>query len=337
MLTAISMGARELAGLIVPDITTRRIDFPSRTLPRGLHRKFISAADNHPSERTNNQIEAAAEGMRGTLLDKGARRAAEVLPDVAREKRLRVAPSSSIKPGKGMVIAEVGSLRDRQLIERRQKVESDQLQRKTQTPIVAYTSIAAEYFIMPLVNRFWMHFQDDHIRENRALALGTRFRGAGAGMVLSPLALEKFLMTLALLVHAARNAPAFLAVLAPEAIELGVTVGSRHLNRPEMNDEMGPDGDDGSRAESQVVGSALELVLVALDLSGEIDGGRTMMGDRHELVMAAGEWARGVFEVESEGGKVVGGQGGREGRIKGAAAGVVVRVGEMMEKWGSRR
>ena len=51
-------------------------------------------------------------------------------------------------------------------------------------------------------------------------------------MVLSPMALEKLLMTLTLLLHAARHSPLFLAVLSPEALELAMTVGLRHNARP---------------------------------------------------------------------------------------------------------
>jgi telomere length regulation protein len=159
-------------------------------------------------------------------------------------------------------------------------------------------------------------------------------------MILSALALEKMLMTLSLLIHAARHSSVFLSVLAPEAIELGVTIGARHLPSPSNNplitdtDNLGAGADEGSKTEAQVLAAALELVLVSLDISVELDKGRTLAIDKAELVHAAGEWASGIFEVEARGGQVSAGQGGaREGRVKATAAGVVVKIAEIGERW----
>ena len=189
---------------------------------------------------------------------------------------------------------------------------------------------------MPLINRFWQHFQDASVREERAVGSGSRYRGAGTGMVLSPMALEKFLMTLALLLDAARHSPLFLAVLSPEALELALTIGSRHLIRPDDNPIAPEEAGSGeeSRREASVVSSSLEVCLVCLGTSFELDNGRTLAFDKPQLVLAVGEWAGGIFEIESHGGQVAAGQGGmREGRIKAAAAGVVVKISEIGEKW----
>lgn len=315
------MGARELAGLSVPAAvaTARRIDFPSKTFPPALHQKYISPADTSPA--IAGQLDQAISGVRLLLLSKGARKGEETVPELAREKRLRVGNT------KRKIVAEVGSLADRQM--------SDQ-HPPSQTPVVPFKDVAAECFIMPLINRFWQHLQDASIREERALGSGSRYRGAGTGMVLSPMALEKFLMTLSLLLHAARHSPLFLAVLSPEAIELALTIGSRHPSRSDDNPITNPDEErsDGSQQEALVVGAALETSLVCLDTSFELDSGRTLALDKPQLIVAVGEWAGGVFEVESRGGQVAAGQGGmREGRIKAAAAGVVVKVSEIGEKW----
>ena len=322
MLTALAMGARELAGLSIPTpvSNTRRIDFPSKTLPPALHRKYISPADTHPA--IAGQLEEAISGIRSLLLSKSARRGEETVPELAKEKRLRV---GSVKRN---MVAEVGSHADRQMSEK---------PLTAQAPVIPFKDVAAEYFIMPLINRFWQHFQDASIREDRALASGSRYRGAGAGMVFSPIALEKFLMTLVLLLHAARHSPLFLAVLSPEALELALTIGSRHPSRPD-NNPIGPEETglpSGSTQEASVVSPALEVCLVCLDASFELDSGRTLALDKPQLVLAVGEWAGGIFEVESQGGQIAGGQGGmREGRIKAAAAGVVVKISEIGEKWG---
>lgn len=314
------MGARELAGLSVPQAprTTRSIDFPSKTLPPTLHNKYISSADI-PLNRLlgydpDNQLDQAIDGIRNLILSKGARKGEETVSELAREKRLRV---DEIRRPK---IAPVNSH------------ASSQMGRLARPPVVAFKDIAAEIFVLPLINRFWQHFQDSSTREERAVMMGARYRAAGAGMVLSPMAMEKFMMALALMLDAARYSPLWLSVICPEALELAVTIGIRHPPRPLLS---GEEGIDPSRAEAQVLSAALELTLVCLDISVDLDGGRTLAMDKAVLVMAVGEWASGVFKVESEGGEVSAGQGGRiEGKIKAEAAGVVVKVGEIGEKWG---
>ena len=322
------MGARELAGLSVPqEATTRRIVFPSKTLPPSLHQKYIRPNDTAPhGQAFAGQLENAIGGVRDLMLSKGAKRGEETVPELAREKRLRVGSTRSTK------IAELGTGAERQMTSRQSGPNGTT---QTQTPVIPYKDIAAEYFIMPLINRFWQHFQDSSVRENRAISTGDRYRGAGTGMVLSPLALEKLLMTLSLLLHAARHSPAFLAVLAPETLELGVTIGARHLATPANDPFLDPDQkDEGSKTEAQVLAAALELVLVALDTSVDLDKGRTLAMDKPELILAVGEWATGVFEVENKGGEVSSGQGGmREGRVRATAAGVVVKIAEIGERW----
>lgn len=300
MLTALAMGARELAGLPVPEMrTNRRIDFPTKTLPPALHAKYVSEAD------TAGQLEDAVSGMRNLLLSKGAAKGEEV-PEIARERQLRVG-AKRLKTN-GPVVPARG--------------EAGGHHSDPPAPVIPYASVAGEFFILPLVNRFWDFFSDASVRESRALASGGRYRGAGTGMVLSPLALEKFLLTLALLTHAARFAPTFLGVLVPAVLELGVTIGARH-----------PQLDDSESGEAQVVGAALELALSVLDAAGDTDSGRSLARDSPELVLATGQWASGVFEAEGGGARAAGG-GGREGRVRAAAAGVVVKVAEIGEKWG---
>jgi telomere length regulation protein len=84
--------------------------------------------------------------------------------------------------------------------------------------------------------------------------------------------------------------------------------------------------------------AALELALAVLDAAIDLDTGRSLAVDAPQLVLAAGEWAGGVFEAENGGvgGKAAGGGGSREGRLRAAAAGVVVKVAEIGDKWGRR-
>ncbi|GMK56562.1 hypothetical protein CspeluHIS016_0304020 [Cutaneotrichosporon spelunceum] len=316
MLTAVAMGARELAGLPVPDAPrTRGVDFASKTLPPALHDKYITPADYTYA----GQLEDTVSGMRNLLLSKGARKGEETVPELARERRLRVT-SKRQKVAGGSVVAARGEPGHE---------HADDIP----PPVASYSAVAAEYFILPLINRFWDYYQDASVRETRALSTGGRFRGAGTGMVLSPLALEKFLATLALLIHAARHAPTFLAVLSPSAVELAVTIGARHPAAPRNQILASGSGEPGGdeAPEAQVVGAALELALAALDTAVELDGGRSLAFDQPELVLATGEWASTVFEAHSDS---VAGMGSNDARLRAAAAGVVVKVSEIGEKWG---
>ncbi|WVF72963.1 hypothetical protein IAT40_007781 [Kwoniella sp. CBS 6097] len=343
ILTALAMGARELAGLTVPQAqSTRRIDFPSKVLPVSLHRKYISETDVPPSRRavtdtdrssTTGQLEQATDGIRNLLLSKSAKKGDDI-PEIARERQLRVGRS-----GKKTMVAELGTLVAHQMDQAQTSLKN----KPVPVPVMAFKDIAAEYFIMPLINRFWLHFQDSSIRESRAISSGTRYRGAGAGMILSPMALEKYLMTLAVLLHAARHSPVFLSVLCPEVLELAITIGSRQPNRSRSITDGDLDEDDTAQntAEAQVIGSALELSLIALDGSFELDAGRTLAMEKPALLLGVGEWATAVFQAETDGvhastgGGIAGSQGGRgEGRIRANAAGVVLKVGEIGEKWG---
>ncbi|KAK6909381.1 hypothetical protein I203_103398 [Kwoniella mangroviensis CBS 8507] len=322
ILTALAMGARESAGLTVPTPpTTRKIDFPSKTLPPSLHKKYLTIADIPPSRRDtieNGQLEETMDVMRNKLLSKGAKKGDEV-PEIARERRLKVGN------GKKTLVAELGTLKDSQMI-------SATAQSTTVSkPVIAYKAIAGEYFVMPLINRFWQYYKDTSLRETRGGSGG--YKGTGTGMIMSPIGLEKFLITSSVLLHASRHSPVFLAVLAPEALELALTLGIRFTSTSRMtgnDDDTNLEGSD-----SLVVGSSLELCLVVLDTSYDLDGGRSLMMERSDLVMGVGEWATTIFQNELEGNQVSGGQGGKsEGRIKANAAAVVLKVGEVGEKWG---
>nr|ODN92509.1 telomere length regulation protein [Cryptococcus depauperatus CBS 7841] len=320
ILTALAMGARELAGLSVPQPqrTTRAIDFPTKTLPPALHNKYITSLDVPPNRLIVNeaQIDQAINGIRDVILSKGVRQGEETIPELARERRLRVTQPRHTK------VAPVNSL-----------AASRMAQDPLPVPVVAFKDIAAEYFVMPLINRFWHHFQDSSIREERALMMGARYRSAGTGMVLSPMVMEKFLMSLTLMLDSARHSPVFLSVLCPEALELAVTIGVRHPPRPKLAHE--EDLFDQHQPEAQVLSAALELTLVCLDISIDLDRGRTLAMDHTGLIMAVGEWASSVFKMENEGGGVAAGQGIRKGGgIRAEAAGVVIKMGEIGEKWG---
>ena len=171
----------------------------------------------------------------------------------------------------------------------------------------SFPSLAAEFFVLPLVNRFFLHLRDLATSPSSASAARGAYAGArGADPLLSPLALSHFLQTLALLIHAARHSPHFLAVLAPDAVGLCLAL------RP---------------VDGEVEAGVMECLLAVLQGCVQLDGGRELMRavDGGDVVGEVRDWAERVFEREEGRG---GGGLGRAGR---AAAGVLLRVEEVLE------
>lgn len=306
ILTALALGARELAGLptIAPSqianttTTTPQIDlFPSKRLPPALHRKLIGSQPSITPTIPRGLLEdLTAELTREALLD--AKEEAETtLPLAAKEKLLTVrrfasAPSS---------------------------VSKSNTQISNQS-LPSYPSIASEYFILPLINRFWLYLRDSATSPSTN-SNSPYSGGRSTPTLLEPLILSKYLGTLSVLLHASRHSPHFLAVLVPEVLELLLSLRVS----PEESDE-------------SVLGSQMELILTALDSSVLIDGGRTLMGLREgrgaELVGECKDWAELVFEQE----EMKGGDGKGEGigRVGRAAAGVLLRIEEIFSRWRGR-
>ena len=208
-----------------------------------------------------------------------------------------------------------------------------------------FTDIAAEYFICPLINQFWIFFKDEQTREERLSRQSDplyRYRGSGTGLVLNPIVLAQFISTLAVLAHAARNAPQWLALVAPDSLELAITLGTRPISQADDDDE---DLDPGLRAEwgqattskdkeASVLAASLELALTVLDGCLDVDGGRSLGLEHTRLVLSAGEWAGNLLNWLDQGLRVAGGGGTQEVRLKRGAAGVMLKVEEISERWG---
>jgi len=150
-------------------------------------------------------------------------------------------------------------------------------------------------------------------------------------MILDALILSQFLRTLAVLLHASRHSLAFLRVLAPEALEVALTLGTRPVSAVVSDDEAVKE------KEASVLASALELVLVVLDASFDLDSGRALALEKTLVVLAVRDWAGEVFRRLEDSGASDGGQGERDGdavdRVRRAAAGVLLKVQDLMEKW----
>ncbi|KAG8940294.1 telomere binding protein [Tulasnella sp. 424] len=306
ILTALVVGARELAGLEESSAPQR---FASRMLPPALHRKYSTAADSDPT--TPSTIHRIAAGVTRQTIDR-TRDANEVkVPQIMREKQLRVRHRPM---GRGIVDldrqSEGGSI--------------------PHQPSV-FKDVAAEFFIIPLINRCWVHIRDEQAREARSRYTPPAYRGDGSGMILSPAILSQFLLTLAILLHAARHSPAYLSVLAPEAVELAVTMEKRSASSASPGEEEAGDAKFGTKA--NVLASALELTLEALDGSWELDQGRTIGLDHTRTVLAVREWAQKVLGAFERGLLVDEGGGEGENRPRRASAGVLLVVEEVVAKW----
>ena len=160
--------------------------------------------------------------------------------------------------------------------------------------------------------------------------------------MLSPLVLSQLLGTLAVLVHAARAAPEWLAVIAPEALELALAVGTRRVSHDNDDAEAEAEAED-ARADSanksaSVLASSLELALSVLAGSIALDGGRTLALEHTALTFAAREWAEGIIGAldahGSRAAKAQGGGGAPAARLARAAAGVLIRAREVEAAWG---
>lgn len=331
MLTALAMGARECASL--PTITAPSlpsVNWPSKQLPPALHQRFISPIDSSDARRAPPRIygpvEQAASDLSSLAIERSRSSAESKVPEIQREKRLRVrTPASASSTSRPFI------------------VESSAPMSSTPTPRrpiaslhegKAFKDIAAEYFILPLINRFWLHYNDAASLAFRRAPNASA--AAGSGMILSPLSLGHLLATLSVLIHAARHAPPFLAVLAPETLQLAVTLGARPMPATRMRG-----GGDDENDEATVLAGTLELALVVLDTCGELDGGRTMMLDHGGLTMACVEWAEMVFQRSESGVRVRGeteiGPGailaGGASRVRRASAGLCVVLGGIRERW----
>ncbi|OSD02819.1 hypothetical protein PYCCODRAFT_1435097 [Trametes coccinea BRFM310] len=335
MLNALALGARELANLPVPELPGRtslpseKIAFPSKRLPPSQHKRYLTIGDQ---VRTNDPVGLLLEGVTQHALDKSKEPTADKVPELVRERNLRVRASSKITD----VTTDASSNRAALM---RQLVGPQHPKRTT------FTEVAAEFFICPFINRFWLFLRDEQAREERTARQPVlhQYRGAGTGLVLSALVLGRFLETLAVLVHAARNAREWLAIIAPDSLELALTLGTRPLSRGEGTDEK--DGEPGDKSgatgpgqskqskEAALLTAALELAVIVLDGCLDLDGGRSLGLEHTSLLLGTGEWAGKVFAALEDGAKVLGGGGTQEVRLRRAAAGVILKVDELSMRW----
>jgi telomere length regulation protein len=316
MLNALALAARELASLPAPPSATQpqnRISFPSKMLPAALHQKYLAAGN-----QSTNLVQHLLDGISREAIDRGKEANADKVPNLVRERYLRIR-----KPAK---ISELpSSVNDNKSI-------SQTFQHNT-----TFTDVAVEFFIAPLINRFWLFLRNEQTRETRTAHQEPlyRYKGAGTGLILNAMVLTHFLGTLAVLVHAAQNAPQWLAIVAPDALELAITLGTKPISQMEDDDDDRPEERESNSQgkEASILTTALELILVVLDGCLELDGGRSLGMEHTALLLGAGEWAGAVFSQLEKGTRVEGGGGAQEIKLKRAAAGVLLKVDELTSRW----
>lgn len=327
MLAALALGAHELATSSPPSskVAAERISFPSKRLPPTLHKKYLTAND------LSNPLQLLLEDISRNAIDKSKEPTSDQVPELVRERQLRIRA-----PAKVTEVKRAGNF-------------TTLSQQTTTTPLPQYTEVAAEHFICPFINRFWLFLRDEQSREERTAyqPMLHRYHSAGTGLILNAVVLSRFLETLTVLVHDARNAPQWLAIIAPDSLELAISLGTRRLSQREGVDSdeedtpnnirttpgVQPTSTSGKGKEAAVLTAALELALVVLDGSLDLDGGRSLGLEHTALLLGAEEWAGKVFESLEKGAKVLGGGGAQEVKLRRAAVGVLLKVDELTSKW----
>ena len=315
-LNALAMGARELASLPIPPsrVSKERTAFPSKQLPGPLHRQYLAA-----SQGGGQVVAAIMDQISRNLLDQAGESVKDVPTEITRERRLRL---QKTKP----VIQEVEAL---------DLNPYSQLDKPIAKPKTRFIDVAAEFFIIPFINRFWLFLRDEQMREERTSHLeGTsKYSGSGTGLILNAFVLAQFLRTMSILVNAAQNAPEWLSIIAPGALELAVTLGTRPITRVDTGEDDEETSEERQNKEASVLTAALELALVILNGSLELDGGRTLSLEHTTLLFGAGEWASKVFADLDKGLRVQGGGGSQEKILNRTAAGVLLKIDELTSTW----
>ncbi len=204
----------------------------------------------------------------------------------------------------------------------------------------SFTSLSTPYFISPLVSRFWLFLRDEQRREQRTTLREGRnvHHGAGSGLILNPVALAQFLRTLAILTHLSRLCPEWLAIVAPDTLEIALTIGTLPVSRMELESDIehlrGSETiDQWERKEAAVLTAALELALVVLDGCLELDRGHFLSLQRAPLLRSTSDWGRTLFSRLNQGIKVSGGGGLHETALMRAVTGVLFKVDDIMTYW----
>lgn len=324
MLNALVLGARELAGLTGPEDEKPVARFPSKLLAPKLHNQYIQDEDTSLYGASNG-IQQLLEDISRKAIGRGREETEGRVPELVRERKLRITPRTRNGITELDDPSSSSSTTTTTRFSARTPPRANTTAASTAPP--TFNQLAAEYFIGPMLSRFWHYLNDQLTREERTKHTGGashHYQGTGTGLILNAMTLSHFVGSLAVMIYAARLAPAYLNVLAPDALELAVTLGTKRVSGSE-DQEKGKD--------AAVLRACLELSITILDGCLELDGGRTLGLEYTALLMATSEWADKVFRALERGAKVLGGGGREEERLSRASAGLVLKVEEIRSKW----
>lgn len=298
ILNALAFVARELAMLPIHKTSqaSEQDLFPSKRLPEARHAKYIAMEND-----TNRQIQGLVESISQVSIDSAKEAIEPTVAPLVRERQLRLK-----QPQRTVIDSGSSYPRDRG------------------SGSGSFSSLAAEYFVGPLIGRFWQFLRDEKEREFRTSSRSSGYQASGTALILNPLVLSAFLHTLLVLLHASQHSSAFLMILAPESLELAVTVGTMPLSRSAQEKEQ----------EAAVVNAALELAVVVMDGCLSLDGGRTLCLDQGAIFIGVKEWASRVMEALELGVRFPGEGGVQEARLRRSAAGVVLKAELIISRWG---
>jgi telomere length regulation protein len=267
MLTALGLGARQLAGFKDKDKDTETEDvsvksfasFPSKQLPPHLHKLYSSSQTN--------SLSRTAAVLEHTTLEPLALAAADKLtgPNALKVRTF----SSRLDPSK-------------QAAHKKKPIQNK------------LAAIVAENFFFPLTGRFQSYLR----------AYGND------SIYFSPYLLPTFLRTLAVILHASGPGTLTLPDMTREFWELLFSLRMTAVNEKEV--------------------ATMEALLFAFLMLLEVNEDKERLAREFakELVETQ-EWAKMVLERMQEAS-----EGDEEGeRVRMLAAGVVVRVGEVVERW----
>ncbi|KAJ3844507.1 telomere length regulation protein-domain-containing protein [Lentinula raphanica] len=308
MLSALALGARELASLPVPpsQVSREATSFPSKRLPALLHQAYLP----HPEAAALSQILG---GITRQAIERGKEATEDKVPEIVRERRFKIQPSRRI--------SEVAGSKTRM---------PDVIPPKQTT----FNEVAAEYFIAPLINRFWLFLRDEQTREERTAYHEGRakYQGTGTGLILNPVVITHYLRTLTILAHASQHTPEWLGFLAPDCLELALTLGTKPMSVADQPTDSTDSVERGTK-EASVLASALELAVIILDGCIELDGGRSISMDHTALLMGVSEWASAIFSRLDDGVRLEGGGGEQLLALRRAASAAVLKVDEIVSKY----
>lgn len=341
MLSALTLGARELAGLpplpltsstalISKNDTRTKASFPSKRLPSAMHRHLITLQNGGEIGGDNragvNIIEGLVRGVVGQLgtRSQGSEGVEEAGTEdggrSVRERRLRM----TTKP----LIEEVSSTQYRNSPLAATTLTS----RKNKTTYLAH---AAASFIHPLLTTFFAFLHSENSREflTQYRSPDQRYVSSGTGLILNPMVVEAFIGTTMILFDLARNSVEYLNILVPLGMELvlavGAMAGSVVLETNEIKEQ-----NEKEKSLASLLTPSLELAQLLLTSSMSLDNGRTLALEQTSLLLAIAEWAAGVFET-LEKGRRVGGMGGKyEERMWRSVVGVLSAVEDVKGRWG---